>query len=336
MPQNYSVPEGLKIFLSSMKSEIQDHRNRNQVKCNIPNDEVQALKELVRLQRERKIVIKACDKGAGLIILNFEDYMKECYIHLNSKNSNGKPYYSEVDDIALDQAKHNIKSILDKALEDKYISRKEYLAMLAEDKKPGRFYINLKVHKAHEHIPPPRPIISASGSITENIGRFVEFHIHSESVKHETYIEDTPDFLRIVERINHGQKLHPKTMAVTADVSSLFTNIIHKEGLKSLEGALKKRDAPSVPTDLLIRLMKIILTENIFEFHDQLYRQEVGAAMGGRPVPSYANTFMADFDQIIKSLAAKYNTSENYALRRFKRFLDEYFILFTGSTSQTH
>ena len=71
MPKNYSIPEGLKVFLSSIKSEIQDPRNRNQVSCNIPQDELIALKELISLQKTRKIVIKACDKGAGLIILNF-------------------------------------------------------------------------------------------------------------------------------------------------------------------------------------------------------------------------------------------------------------------------
>ena len=41
-----------------------------------------ALKDLVKLQKERKIVIKQCDKGAGLIILNFEDYMTAANKHL--------------------------------------------------------------------------------------------------------------------------------------------------------------------------------------------------------------------------------------------------------------
>ena len=57
-------------------------------------------------------------------------------------------------------------------------------------------------------------------------------------MKHETYIEDTPDFLRIVKRINHGQKIYPKTMAVTIYFTFLFTSIIHEEGLKTLEDAL--------------------------------------------------------------------------------------------------
>ena len=44
-----------------------------------------------------------------------------------------------------------------------------------EDKNPSKFYCNFKVHKNHKHkeTPPPRPIISGSGSITENIGLYV-------------------------------------------------------------------------------------------------------------------------------------------------------------------
>ena len=75
MPKNYSSPEGLKIFLSSIKSEILDPRNRNNIKRNITQEELLALKELQQLQQDKKIVIRACDKGAGLIILNFDDYV---------------------------------------------------------------------------------------------------------------------------------------------------------------------------------------------------------------------------------------------------------------------
>ena len=43
LPKNYSVPDGLKVFLSSVKSNFMDPRNRNSVPCNIPQDELLAL-----------------------------------------------------------------------------------------------------------------------------------------------------------------------------------------------------------------------------------------------------------------------------------------------------
>ena len=49
LPQNYIVPEGLKTFLSSVKSEITDPRNRNTAECNLPREELEALKDLINM-----------------------------------------------------------------------------------------------------------------------------------------------------------------------------------------------------------------------------------------------------------------------------------------------
>ena len=76
LPKNHTTPAGLKTYLKSIKSEIMDPRNRNTTECNIPQEELHALKELIRLQRERIIIIKAADKGAGIVILNFQDYIR--------------------------------------------------------------------------------------------------------------------------------------------------------------------------------------------------------------------------------------------------------------------
>ena len=64
-----------------------DHRNRNNVHCNLPQDEILALKELIHLQKTKVIVIKPCDKGAGMIILDYPMYMRACYEHLTSEKN---------------------------------------------------------------------------------------------------------------------------------------------------------------------------------------------------------------------------------------------------------
>ena len=73
LPKNHTTSKDLKTYLGAVKSEIP--RNRNPVKCNLPEEEIAALKELIRLQRERVIIIKPCDKGAGIIILDFKLYL---------------------------------------------------------------------------------------------------------------------------------------------------------------------------------------------------------------------------------------------------------------------
>ena len=51
LPKNYSTPKGLKTMLSSIRSEIMDPRNRNQEHPNLPPEEIEALKELITLQK---------------------------------------------------------------------------------------------------------------------------------------------------------------------------------------------------------------------------------------------------------------------------------------------
>ena len=86
------------------------------------------------------------------------------------------------------------------------------------------------------------------------------------------------------------------------DVIGLFTNILHEEGFKAMHNALSRRVHPKVPNKFLVKLMEILLYNNIFEFHDGYWRQNVGAAMGCKPVPDYANVFMETIDQIIEQL----------------------------------
>ena len=54
------------------------------MECNLPK-ELEALKELIKLQRDRVIMIKPCYKGAGIIIMDFKMYMQACYEHLLEK-----------------------------------------------------------------------------------------------------------------------------------------------------------------------------------------------------------------------------------------------------------
>ena len=110
-PKTHKAPQGLKDFVSAVKSDIMDPKNRNKVQSNLPDDEKEALKILIKLQKDRKIVIKPCDKGAGIIILNFDDYINACEDHLNSKTPTGEDYYKEINLTDIEKAKEKISDI---------------------------------------------------------------------------------------------------------------------------------------------------------------------------------------------------------------------------------
>ena len=67
--------------------------------------------ELGTLQKEKHIVIKPCDKGAGGIILDYYEYLNACNNHLNMVqiiNGQANKYYKEVDKKAVTEAKEKI------------------------------------------------------------------------------------------------------------------------------------------------------------------------------------------------------------------------------------
>ena len=76
-----------------------------------------------------------------------------------------------MDNLELERAKLRIRKTLEEALTDRIITNEKFAAMNPDNKNPGKFYCNFKIHKPHTPMttPPPRPIISGSGSITENI-----------------------------------------------------------------------------------------------------------------------------------------------------------------------
>ena len=122
-PKEYNVPKGLERFIGALRSELSNPQNRVKQRPNLPPDEAAGLKELIQLQKDRKICIKPADKGAGIIVLSFEAYMSSCYKHLNSvqkqKDGTYKRYYEPVEDPGLvDDVRKLIEDIIQEGLKE--------------------------------------------------------------------------------------------------------------------------------------------------------------------------------------------------------------------------
>ena len=138
LPRKHPTPPGLKVFLSSVKSEIMDPENRNKARPNLPPDEIEALSKLIDLQKERKITIKPCDKGAGIIILDFEEYLRSCNKHLQSQQNqpdgSTKPYYQKVETEVFEEVTERITNIVQEGYDNEILSKNENESMLPDNK----------------------------------------------------------------------------------------------------------------------------------------------------------------------------------------------------------
>ena len=62
----------------------------------------------------------------------------------------------------------------------------------------------------------------------------------------------------------------------------------------------------------------------------------MGTSIGSNPAPPFANIFMAKIDKEILRVAQKMKVEHNVTLEFLKRFLDDLFAIFIGSTKLLH
>ena len=182
--------------------------------------------------------------------------------------------------------------------------------------KPGRFYTIPKIHKQGH---PGRPIVSSNSHPTERISQFVDFHLQPLVTKLPSYVKDTTHFLN---KLNSIGQLPDGILLVTLDISSLYTNIPHNDGIQACSEFLDQRLNPTIQTTRLCDLIRMILTNNTFTFNGQHYRQINGTAMGTKMAPSYANLFMGKFEK--DALAAA-----SHSPLIWWRYIDDIFLLWT-------
>ncbi len=117
-----------------------------------------------------------------------------------------------------------------------------------------------KVHKNLEN-PPGRPIISGNDSITEPCSKYVDYYIKPFVAKLPSYIQDSTQVLNKIAQIkNIGS-----CIMATMDVESLYSNIVHEEGLEALRHYLGSRPDDLMPSsDFIMRLTGWTLKNNVF------------------------------------------------------------------------
>lgn len=169
-----------------------------------------------------------------------------------------------------------------------------------------------KIHKTGN---PGRPIISGNGTLTEPLSSFVDNLIKHIPPTFPSYIKDTGHFLREVARVT----IPDGSFLVTLDVSSLYTNIPHDDGVATLLSAHasnRRVDTPEV--DVVATLTRLVLELNSFEFNNSHYIQISGTAMCTKMAPNYANVFMG-------ALESQFLEESPLKPIFYKRFIDDIF-----------
>ncbi len=309
--------QGLESFQKAVKHRISSQPIRAPMTKNVTVEEVQALKEL---SSNQDIVIKKADKGSCICIQNKTTYIQECMSQLN----NTQVYRKETSNLT-SVNNQKIHMLIDEIHNKGSISLQVADYLKIKSPRTPLFYTLPKIHK-NIRPPPGRPILSANDSPTERISAFVDHFLQMYVPLMHSYIKDTTDHIRKVESLDI---LPIKTLLVTLDVKSLYTNIPQWEGLAVIQRLLNtKRPGNILPTNQdILRLLHLVLTLNHFEFNDTHWTQINGVAMGSKSSPTFANLFMEDWE-------SKWVDPYPLAPIIWRRYIDDVFLIWTHGVDE--
>ena len=114
---------------------------------------------------------------------------------------------------------------------------------------------------------PGRPIVSACNSSTDNISKYIDYVLQPYMKCLPSYIKDTTDF---IQKLKNIPKLSKDSLLVTLDVTSLYTNIPHADGIDACRYFLNnEQNMNNLSPDEICKLIELTLENNHFQFNGE-------------------------------------------------------------------
>lgn len=299
----------LDLYITAVQKDIlQEYHKQKGRRENLTKPEKACLKNLAS---RTDIIIKPADKGGAIVVMNTTDYIEEAYRQLSESK-----FYERLQGDPTGEHAQIVTTELKKLLDAERINHGAYKLMRPAQPRPGRFYMLPKIHKPGN---PGRPIISGIGTVTEPISGYIDSLIRHIPGTLESYVKDTTDFLRDISDL----PVPENSYLVTLDVSSLYTNIPHDDGIAALKNMYAQHRQPNTPDCLTIEILtRLVLELNSFEFNQDYFRQVSGTAMGTKMAPNYANIFMG-------KLESEFLTRCSFKPLLYRRYIDDIFLVWT-------
>lgn len=186
-----------------------------------------------------------------------------------------------------------------------------------------QLYIIPKVHKQPLK---GRPIIPGHSWITTPASILIDHFLQPLLRRTPTVLADSKSLL-----IDLNTKTFPDTTCrlITADVSSLYTEIDLNKGLAFVKALMRENPDlyPPALQSLLSDFLSLVMRNNFFHFNGEYYHQIKGTAMGTPSAPIFANVFMFILE---RHILGRFKDSIFY----YKRYLDDIFIVTNADAAE--
>jgi hypothetical protein len=246
---------------------------------------------LQTLKDNNHLIILKSDKNLGPVVMERELYINRALEeHLQNANTY-RQLTTEMGDGRVKSIIRMITNFNECFLQQRHHSDYKYIARSLEVPDPySYFYLLAKVHKSPWKT---RPIISASGSITYGLAKWVDVQLQSINKLLPFVIKSSYELSLTLRKFS---TLKENSRFFTMDAVSMYTNIDTHHALTSIKNFLSTTDyatRANVDVDALMRALDIVMKNNIFKFGDTTWLQMTGTAMGTPPAPTYATLYFA-------------------------------------------
>ena len=184
--ERYTGVGKLETYIEHTKQELADNLPQicRQEPSNLTPSQLTAL---TKLQHARDtLTIKPADKNLGVVLMNTEDYIAQCLLHLtdNTTYRPAKEYPTEVIRRKLQNLTTTAKDQL-----NKHVYR--FLNKGPPHPRIPQFYGIPKIHKKYIKLPPMCPIISQSSSLLSPSAQFIDHVLQPLAMSYPDYIQNS-------------------------------------------------------------------------------------------------------------------------------------------------
>jgi hypothetical protein len=269
--------------------------------------DVFSVNKVSRFLADSQLIGKLSDKNLGLTIMPFDWYNDVTLEHLESSK-----YYEKVGSIDFMSIKKGIWEISERYRSTLTPADYRTLRGVPIDPTLPEFYVIPKLHKTPVAV---RPIVPSLNWITTNAAKWLDKALQPVVSTFEWIV---PNSIAVIKHIE-ATKLTRKCVLVTADATSLYTNIQLEEGFRKVKALLLTHKAANV--NLLIEVLRWVMCNNFFQYNNRLYWQKCGTAMGSNAAPVFANLFVAFHEEKIRE------NYKNLWPPVYYRYLDDIFFV---------
>lgn len=301
--QNNTVESCLLDFRQTLTTQRIHHIGQLRKATNLSRIQKKLLRQL---RQNTDFICLMTDKNLGPALMERKEYIEHILAEHLLQGSMYSYLTQEMAELRIEKLKQDIiKIITDEEMREHFTEdeRDYFTCSLSLKSKKGhrvpKFYGTPKVHKLMIPHVKFRPVVSQCGSISAIVSVFLDYKLQAFTPYVPSYLKNSYALIKKLKKLG---KVAGNAKVFTSDATSMYSNITLEEGMETVELYLKEyiHELPvkhSFEVDTIMKLFRLVMANNVFQFGETWWLQLIGTAMGTPCAPIYATLFFAWFER---------------------------------------